>query len=168
MSALLLAAVLCSSATAFVPPSSLPGAGLPEEVAARVAAAELAAAEAEAAAEEASASWSPLALGVALGFMVAVVGGRAQSAMAADIENGASVFGGNCAACHAGGNNSVQAEKKLKKEALTQYGMYDIEKIKTQVTNGKNAMPAFGEKLAPDDIEDVATYVLSQADKGWA
>merc|ERR1740138_1525996 len=93
MSALLLAAVLCSSATAFVPPSSLP--------------------------------W---ALGVALGFMVAVVGGRAQSAMAADIEDGASVFGGNCAACHAGGNNSVQAEKKLKKEALTQYGMYDIEK----------------------------------------
>jgi len=58
--------------------------------------------------------------------------------------------------------------KKLKKEALTQYGMYDVEKIKTQVTNGKNAMPAFGEKLAPDDIEDVATYVLSQADKGWA
>merc|ERR1711912_184702 len=77
------------------------------------------------------------------------------------------IFGGNCAACHAGGNNSVQAEKKLKKEALTQYGMYDIEKIKTQVTNGKNAMPAFGEKLAPDDIEDVASYVLSQADKGW-
>merc|ERR1719375_3117947 len=78
----------------------------------------------------------------------------------------APLFGGNCAACHAGGNNAVVAEKKLKKEALTQFGMYDIEKIKTQVTNGKNAMPAFGEKLAPDDIEDVATYVLSQADKG--
>jgi len=28
-------------------------------------------------------------------------------------------------------------------------------------------MPVFGEKLVPDDIEDVASYVLSQADKGW-
>merc|ERR1711869_37455 len=68
------------------------------------------------------------------------VGGRAQSAMAADIENGASVFGGNYA---------VVAEKKLKKEALTQFGMYDIEKIKTQVTNGKNAMPLSARSSPP-------------------
>ena len=45
--------------------------------------------------------------------------------------------------------------------------MYDVERIKYQVTNGKNAMPAFGERLGPDDIEDVANYVIDQANKGW-
>ena len=36
-----------------------------------------------------------------------------------------------------------------------------------KVTNGKNAMPAFGERLGPDDIEDVANYVIDQANRGW-
>merc|ERR1712019_194459 len=80
---------------------------------------------------------------------------------------GESVFNGNCTACHAGGNNTVSPEKKLKKEAIEKYltGGYNIEAIKYQVTNGKNSMPAFGEKLGPDDIEDVANYVFNQADK---
>merc|ERR1712193_136308 len=82
-------------------------------------------------------------------------------ALAADIENGEQVFGANCAACHAGGNNSVVPEKKLKKEALQQYGKYEVAQIITQVTNGNGAMPAFGERIAPDDIEDVANYVRS-------
>merc|ERR1719231_1916722 len=30
---------------------------------------------------------------------------------------------------------------------------------------GGNGMPAFGERLGPDDIEDVANYVRGQADK---
>ena len=34
-----------------------------------------------------------------------------SAAMAADMENGAQVFAGNCAACHAGGNNVIQNEK---------------------------------------------------------
>merc|ERR1712094_111082 len=78
------------------------------------------------------------------------------------------IFNGNCAACHAGGNNSVVAEKKLKKEALITYGKYSVALIIQQATNGNGAIPAFGDKLAPEDIEDVATYVLSQADKGWS
>merc|ERR1719492_57260 len=113
----------------------------------------------------AAGAWSPLALGVALGLLAAVVAGH--PALAADLENGEGVFLGNCAACHAGGNNSVVPEKKLRKEALEQYltGGYNIEAIKTQVTNGKGSMPAFGERLGPDDIEDVANYVFNQADK---
>jgi len=116
------------------------------------------------AAPQASA-WNPLALGAALGLLAAVAGGR--PALAADLENGESIFQGNCASCHAGGNNSVVPEKKIKKEAIEKYltGGYNVEAIKTQVTNGKNSMPAFGEKLGPDDIEDVATWVYQQADK---
>merc|ERR1712019_198533 len=44
-------------------------------------------------------------------------------------------------------------------------GGYNVEAIKYQVTNGKGSMPAFGERLGPDDIEDVANYVFNQADK---
>ena len=42
-------------------------------------------------------------------------------AFAADLDAGAQVFAGNCAACHAGGNNVIQYEKTLRKEALEQY-----------------------------------------------
>merc|ERR1712012_370687 len=103
--------------------------------------------------------------GLALGLLAAVA--RAPAALAADIENGEGVFAGNCASCHAGGNNTVVPEKKLKKEALEKYltGGYNVDAIKYQVTNGKNSMPAFGEKLGPDDIDDVANWVYQQATK---
>merc|ERR1712241_142659 len=111
------------------------------------------------------AEWDPLAFGLALGLLAAVAGSR--PALAADLENGEAIFGANCAACHAGGNNSVVAEKKIKKEQLEKYlfGGYNVDAIKTQVTNGKNSMPAFGEKLGPDDIDDVANWVYQQATK---
>jgi|TARA_B100000513_G_scaffold173057_1_gene89225 cytochrome c6 len=36
----------------------------------------------------------------------------------------------------------------------------------SQVTNGKNAMPAFGGRLSDDEIADVAAYVFKTADSG--
>ena len=91
----------------------------------------------------------------------------ASPALAGDAAAGAAVFSANCAACHLGGKNAVNPAKTLQKSDLEQYGMYDIDKIKTQVTNGKMAMPAFGGRLEADQIENVATYVLAQADNGW-
>jgi cytochrome c6 len=88
-------------------------------------------------------------------------------ALAGDAASGGKIFSANCAACHAGGNNVIMANKNLKKAALEQYGMNSIAAITTQVTNGKNAMPAFGGRLSAAQIEDVATYVLAQAEKGW-
>ena len=88
-------------------------------------------------------------------------------AWAGDAANGAKIFAANCAACHAGGKNVVNPAKTLQKGDLDKYGMHDLEKIKYQVTNGKAAMPAFANRLSAQKIEDVATYVLSQADKGW-
>lgn len=121
-----------------------------------------------AASASSSSSWNPQAMVAAMGLLAGVAGGG-QPALAADLENGEGVFNGNCAACHAGGNNSVQTEKKIKKPELEKYltGGYNIDAIKYQVTNGKNSMPAFGEKLGPDDIEDVATWVYEQAPK-WS
>lgn len=85
----------------------------------------------------------------------------------ADAAAGGAVFNANCASCHAGGRNLVQANKSLSKADLEKYGMNSIEAIVTQVTNGKNAMPAFKGRLKDTQIQDVAAYVLSKAEAGW-
>ncbi|MEB3826460.1 cytochrome c6 PetJ [Phormidium sp. CCY1219] len=91
----------------------------------------------------------------------------APPALAGDAAKGAQIFSANCAACHMGGGNVIMANKTLKKEALEQYNMNSIEAITYQVKNGKSAMPMFSGRLSDEQIEDVATYVLEQAEKGW-
>jgi len=89
----------------------------------------------------------------------------AGPAFAGDADAGGLIFSANCAACHAGGNNVIQAEKTLKKDALLEYlaGGFKEESIVYQVTNGKNAMPAFGGRLSDEEIGDVASYVYKTA-----
>ncbi|BAC89847.1 c-type cytochrome [Gloeobacter violaceus] len=84
-----------------------------------------------------------------------------------DLAAGEKIFKANCAACHAGGNNIVEPEKTLKKEALAHFGMGSPAAIIQQVTGGKNAMPAFGGELSTEEIRQVASYVLEMADKDW-
>ncbi|CAM9098244.1 unnamed protein product [Choristocarpus tenellus] len=86
---------------------------------------------------------------------------------AVDIQNGEGIFTANCTACHAGGNNVVMIDKTLQKEALVKNEMNSIKAIMYQVTNGKNAMPAFGGRLSDTDIEDAANYVLGKSEAGW-
>nr|WDB00091.1 cytochrome c553 [Cyanidium sp. THAL103] len=83
-----------------------------------------------------------------------------------DLEKGEQIFSANCSACHTGGNNIIMPEKTLKIEALEANNMKNINAITNQVKNGKNAMPSFS-RLSDNDIQDVANYVLSQAEKGW-
>ncbi len=102
---------------------------------------------------------------------LALVLGAAPS-FAADAAHGGQIFSANCAACHMGGGNVVNAERTLKADALGAYlANYEADHqaaIAYQVTNGKNAMPAFGGKLSDADIADVAAYVDEMASKGWA
>ena len=84
-----------------------------------------------------------------------------------EVSLGEKIFTGNCAACHIGGNNVILAEKNLSKAALEQYAMNSVAAIKTQVTGGKNAMPAFGENLTSAEIEAVARYVITQSQLDW-
>jgi cytochrome c6 len=86
---------------------------------------------------------------------------------AMDLENGERVFSANCTACHTGGNNVILPEKTLRKDILEANLMNNFNAITFQVTNGKNAMPAFGARLADNDIDDVANYVLAQSEIGW-
>jgi len=99
---------------------------------------------------------------------LAVAGALAVSPMAA-FADGQGVFEGNCAACHAGGQNVIMPEKTLEKEALEEYldGGFNEAAVVKQVTNGKGAMPAFGGRLSDDDIKAVASYVISTSKAGW-
>lgn len=88
--------------------------------------------------------------------------------LAVNLSNGAKVFSANCASCHIKGGNLVNPSKTLKSADLEKFDMASLDAIKTQVTNGKAAMPAFKGRLTDEQIEDVANYVLSQAEKDWS
>jgi cytochrome c6 len=91
----------------------------------------------------------------------------ATPVLAGDAAAGRQIFANNCAVCHIGGGNVVNRAKTLKLSDLEQYQMASLEAIQTQVRQGKNVMPAFGGQLSEAQIEDVATYVLEQAQQGW-
>ncbi len=86
---------------------------------------------------------------------------------AADMANGAKVFTVQCAGCHVNGGNIVRRGKNLYKKALLRNQMDSIAAISALVAQGKYAMPAFHDRLTPQQIEDVAAYVLAQAENNW-
>ena len=79
----------------------------------------------------------------------------------------AEVFSVNCAGCHINGSNIIRRGKNLKQKALKRYGMDSIANIANLVTNGKNIMPAYKDRLSEQQISDVAAYVLSQSENDW-
>ena len=90
------------------------------------------------------------------------------AAIAGDADKGRQIFSSNCAQCHIGGRNLIQSNKSLKKADLDRYNMNSLDAIVAQVTKGRNAMPAFKGRLTSSNIEDVAAYVLREAnEKDW-
>ena len=87
------------------------------------------------------------------------------------IEQGEQIFSSNCAACHMGGGNVIQASRTLKigdlNDHLEEYRQTPLEAIEHQIEDGKNAMPAYADKLTEEEIIAVATYVEQQAEQGW-
>lgn len=81
--------------------------------------------------------------------------------------NGAKIFDVQCAGCHLNGGNIVRRGKNLKQKALKKYGMDSIDAIANIVTNGKNNMSAYKDRLSEQQILDVSVYVLEQAQKDW-
>ena len=59
--------------------------------------------------------------------------------------------------------------RRLHSQALEEYldGGANPAAVVKQVTNGKNAMPAFGGRLSDADIANVAAYVIQSSDAGW-
>jgi cytochrome c6 len=87
--------------------------------------------------------------------------------VAADTATGAKIFSLQCAGCHVNGGNIVRRGKTLKQKALKKNGMDSLEAIANIVTDGKNNMSAYKDRLSEQQIQDVSAYVLEQADKGW-
>ena len=110
-----------------------------------------------------------LAAAVAPAAAAAVLASTALPACAGDMDLGEAVFAGNCAPCHRGGRNIIVPDKTLQLEALQEYllGGANEEAVVKQVSNGKNAMPAFGGRLSEDDISNVAAYVIATSESGW-
>ncbi|MBE9226780.1 c-type cytochrome [Phormidium sp. LEGE 05292] len=88
-------------------------------------------------------------------------------AWAADLGNGEKVFQANCVGCHVNGGNIIRRGKNLKLKALQKNGYGDVGAIASIVTNGKANMSAYKDRLTQQEIENVAAYVLEQAQKGW-
>lgn len=80
---------------------------------------------------------------------------------------GEKIFELNCAGCHPNGNNIIRRGKTLKLKALHRNGYDSVETITGIVTNGKNNMSAFANRLSETEIQQVANYVLQQAENNW-
>ena len=95
----------------------------------------------------------------------------AQASTTGSIEQGEQIFAHNCAACHMGGGNVIQASRTLKigdlNKHLDEYHQTPLEAIEHQIEDGKNAMPAYADKLSEEEIIAVATFVEHQAEQGW-
>lgn len=77
-----------------------------------------------------------------------------------DAANGKTIFAAQgCGSCHtlsdAGSSGSVGPNLDDSKP--------DVDLVVDRVTNGSGAMPAFGDKLSEQEINDVAAYVSSAA-----
>lgn len=104
---------------------------------------------------------------VILGMAIALYAFSATPVSAADTDIGAKLFEIHCAGCHPQGGNIIRRGKTLKQSALQKNKVDTLEAIATLVSNGKNNMSAFKDRLSPDDINDVSAYVLEQAAQGW-
>jgi cytochrome c6 len=73
------------------------------------------------------------------------------------------LFSKNCGVCHPNGKNLIIPEKNLRKQSLEANGMNSKFAIIYQVRNGKNGMPAFGDRLDQKDLETISEYILFQS-----
>jgi cytochrome c6 len=100
-------------------------------------------------------------------FLLWLVVNFSLPALAVDTINGAKLFEVNCAGCHINGGNIIRRGKNLKKKALKNNKMDSLDAIANIVTNGKNNMSAYQDRLSQQEIQDVAAYVLEQAENNW-
>lgn len=77
------------------------------------------------------------------------------------------LFQFNCAGCHPNGSNIIRRGKNLQLKALKRNKLDSVDAIASFVTQGKNNMPSYKERLSQPQILEVSHYVLAQAEKGW-
>jgi cytochrome c6 len=104
--------------------------------------------------------WGPLGWGQ--------VGWAAEVAPSSPSQSSpATLFDLHCAGCHPNGGNIIRRGKTLKAQALKRYGYVDAPEISTLIRQGKGNMSAFVDRLSSAEIDQLASYVLAQAQQGW-
>lgn len=73
----------------------------------------------------------------------------------------------HCAGCHVGGGNIIRRNKTLKLKALQRNQMDSMTAIADIITNGKANMSAYSDRLTEAEIQQLAAYVLAQAERNW-
>ena len=106
-------------------------------------------------------------IAIALVVLLTTINYPAVADITTNFERGAAVFKANCAGCHAQGGNIVRRGKNLKLKALHKNKVDTQAAIALLVANGKNNMSAFKDRLTEQQIKQVATYVLQQAENNW-
>lgn len=101
-----------------------------------------------------------------LGGVLAVILVVAGPVAAADVTQGKVLFEQKCAMCHAKdlqGNPAMAKMFKLDQSALNLLKKETLDKkdadLVATTTNGKNKMPAYKDKLKPEEIANVITYL---------
>ncbi|KAL4458244.1 hypothetical protein ABPG75_013109 [Micractinium tetrahymenae] len=110
---------------------------------------------------------------------LAAAGALLLSAPQAQALDAAAVFTRSCAGCHAGGGNVIRRDATLQLGDLQKNGLEGEEALYGIIYSGRNSMPGFGQECAPrgactfgprladEDIQELAAYVLAQAQAGW-
>jgi mono/diheme cytochrome c family protein len=86
------------------------------------------------------------------------VAGASVCAAAQDVAQGKQLYARNCLHCH--GRNMVTAGAGI--YDLRQFPENDKVRFETSVTKGKKAMPPWGDKLTPEQIDDIWAYVMTR------
>jgi cytochrome c6 len=90
-----------------------------------------------------------------LALTIAVLGLMVPAAFAADLTADAN-FKGKCAACH-GANG--EGKPAMKTAPLKDSAAKSADELTTTITNGKNKMPAYKDKLSADDIKTLVSEI---------
>ena len=85
-----------------------------------------------------------------------------EKASSQDFETGNQLFQMYCNACHNQGSNLIIPEKNLYKKTLQTNGIFDLDAIIYQINNGKNGMPAFGDRLTELQIQKIALFIMNE------
>jgi quinohemoprotein ethanol dehydrogenase len=74
----------------------------------------------------------------------------------ADLAHGRELYTQTCTACHGSDGTGGIHGAPLKTTQLS------LEELMTTIGNGRDQMPAFGQAYKPEDLHDVATYILQE------
>jgi len=78
---------------------------------------------------------------------------------AADLTHGRELYSQTCVACHGGDGTGGVHGAPLKTTQLS------LAEIMSTVSNGRDQMPAFGQAYKPEELHDVAAYILAEIRK---